>query len=157
MAFSLNDVSSIKKVKQADALRRKQIISNCFALIRNYENITDVVRNALEVYLEDRLRTRSNTNLSANALNDNIKELLEYCCTKRYDVITLEDVKINEVNILKHIKDSIEHKNTKTLLWNPSAECKDYRDMGTSDIFEPRELTDEEVYKYFELRRQLYG
>lgn len=117
MSFSLGSLPIINTIKTEDGRNKKDTIARCYMIIKNLDIVTDNVRDALTRYLTDRLKSRSATNLDSNRLWDNIKELLEYCCCKKYENITIEDVKSNESLIIQHIEWCIKHHNTKRLIW----------------------------------------
>ncbi len=159
MSFSLSDLPRVKEIKNREGLAKRNAIAKCYMIIKNQSNITEVVRRALEVYMTSRLKNMSNVNLSSELFQDNIIELLEYCCGKDYKDITEEDVLRNEKDILQNIKWCIEHKNTKRLVWIESEheslyKGKDSENMGKVKLFTDSE---EEIYNYFEMRRHLHG
>lgn len=118
MAFSLSSLESVKQIKSETGETKRKEIAKCFVVIREQENITETIREALRTYLEARLKTTSNTNLSSELLKKNIEELLVFCTHKRYKAITLEDVISNESTILQHISWCTEYKNTKRLIFD---------------------------------------
>lgn len=159
MSFSLSDLPRVKEIKRQDGLARGNIIARCYAIIKNQEKITENVRRALEVYMTNRLKSTSSVNLSSELFKDNIIELLEYCCGKEYKDIVTDDVFNNEKLILQNIKWCTEHRNTKRLVWIESeheslSRGKDSKEMGKVKLFTDNE---EELYNYFEIRRQLHG
>lgn len=159
MSFSLSDLPRVREIKRKDGLTKRNVIAKCFAIIKSQDNITENVRQALEVYMTERLKRMSNTNLSSDLFQDNIKELLEYCCGKDYISITKDDVLKNEKSILQNIKWCIEYGNTKRLVWienehNSLSRGIDSKNMGKVNLFTDNE---EELYNYFEIRRQLHG
>jgi len=159
VSFSLSNLPRVKEIKKQDGLAKRDTIAKCFALIKSQNNVTEIVKNALEVYLENRLNNTSNTNLSYKLFKDNIIELLEYCCNKSVDDIKKEDVLNNEKSILQHLKWCTEYGNTKRLIWieddfNVLSKTKDSKSMGKVKVFED---SDEDIYNYFEIRRRLHG
>lgn len=160
MPFSLNNIPRVKEIKKKEGIEKRNTIAKCYAIIKHQDKISPSVREALLVYLTERLKNMSSTNLSSDLFSANIVELLEYCCHKKYDDITEEDVIKNEVEILQQIKWCIEYKNTKRLVWiesehNIISKSKDSRDLGTINVF--KQVNEEEIYDYFEIRRRLYG
>lgn len=159
MSFSLSDLPRAKEIKKQNGLSKRDVISRCYMIIKHQNNITDEVRNALDVYLTLRLKNKSNTNLSSNKFQENIDELLEYCCSKNIKDITKDDVSKNEQDILQQIKWCIEYGNTKRLVWienehNLLSRGRDSKQMGTVKVYTDSE---EDLYNYFEIRRRLHG
>lgn len=156
MAFSLSDAPAVKKIKSKEGMDKRKTIARCFIVIKEQPKITPEVRDALVSYLEARVRNMSTVNLSSKLLQDNIQELLEYCCKKDYDDIVEEDVIHYERQILQQIRWCIDFKNTKRLvfiedeydLYNINSKKAD-----KSDVFKAID----DVYDYFETRRRLYG
>lgn len=158
MAFSLNDVPRIKEIKKKDGIEKRNMIARCYMVIKNQTKITNTIREALSVYLTERLKNMSNTNLSETLLKDNIKELLEYCCHDTFENITEKDVINNEAQILQHIKWCIEYKNTKRLVFKEEeyeTRSKYVKTISRADVF--KSLNEAEVYEYFKIRSKYYG
>lgn len=159
MAFSLNDLPSVKAIKRKDGIDKQKMIARCYMVIKNQTKITEIIREALSVYLTERLKNMSNTNLSDELLQKNIIELLEYCCHDSLDNICDKDVINNEAQILQHIKWCIEYKNTKRLVFIEDEYNIYNRNVTTynrSNTF--KSVDDEaEIYEYFKLRSKYYG
>lgn len=154
MAFSFNDVPRIKNLKQSNGVDKRKEIARCYMIIKNQNKLSDNVRKALEKYLTNRLKTLSNINLSSKLLEENIKELLEYCCNKNYDSITVLDVINNELQILQQIRWCIKHGNTKRLVWIEDEHLdtmrfKDSKSMGNVSV--STMLDEDDLLGYFNI------
>lgn len=159
MAFSLNDIPSVKAAKRKNGIDKQKMIARCYIVIKNQTKITETIREALSVYLTERLKNMSNTNLSDELLQNNIIELLEYCCHDSFENINEKDVINNEAQILQQIMWCTEYKNTKRLVFIEDEYSNYSRNIGTlsrKDIFKSVD-NEAEIYEYFKIRSKYYG
>jgi len=108
MAF---DLSQIKR----KTVTRQDDIKSCHWAVKNMDILTENVKYALWKYAEFRFTKRNRGRLTGNSLTEMIKELLEYCCNKSYNSISLQDVSNNENKILFEIKKAIYYGATRCL------------------------------------------
>lgn len=153
MSFSLSNIPRVKEIKKKNGETKKELVAKCYVLIKEQDKVTKLIRLALKNYLAERLEHTSTTNLSYELLQDNIKELLEYCCNKSYDDITEKDVINSENKILQHIKWCTEYHNTKRLIFKE----EDYgmyglnsKDLGKVEVFDDTDKDMEAYLAYLE-------
>lgn len=106
MSFTLTQI-------QRKQCRNKVDFRKCYAMINNWDILSNNVKLALKKYLNYRLKQRRTNNLFNDKLEEMIKELLECCCNKDYLQIGLQDVVLNENEILYQIKKAIYYGATK--------------------------------------------
>lgn len=156
MAFSLKDIPRVKQINAKNGEEKRKIITRCYSLIKNQDKITETIRDALKEYLTERLERTSTVNLSYDKLQENIIELLEYCCNKSYEDILIEDVIKHEGEIIQQIQWCMEFRNTKRLIFNEEEYevfARDSRYMGKVNVHD--KISDVEAY--LEMRRKYYG
>lgn len=153
MSFSLSNIPRVKDIKKRNGETKKELVAKCYVLIKEQDKITKLIRLALKNYLAERLEHTSTTNLSYELLQDNIKELLEYCCDRSYNNITEKDVINSENKILQHIKWCTEYHNTKRLVFKE----EDYnmyglnsKDLGKVEVFDDTDKDMEAYLAYLE-------
>ena len=153
MSFSLSNIPRVKDIKKRNGETKKELVAKCYVLIKEQDKITKLIRLAFKNYLAERLEHTSTTNLSYELLQDNIKELLEYCCDRSYNNITEKDVINSENKILQHIKWCTEYHNTKRLVFKE----EDYnmyglnsKDLGKVEVFDDTDKDMEAYLAYLE-------
>lgn len=108
MAFDLNKI--IKNKQDTKIEERKRVIHKLFVYIGELDNVSQQTRDALNIYLQYRLKIRGADKLTVGRFNYMITELLEKCCDKSFFEITPDDTDINFDKIMYHLKFAIQNK-----------------------------------------------
>ena len=115
MAFSMDNITSIKKI-------RKGMTRELFGVIGSDYRLTTPVKLAFEVYVEHILTTSGTTKISVPQLKCDINKVLSYNCDKQAVIITKSDVADVESQIIYDIKRGIELGSIKYLKYTKTAE-----------------------------------
>ena len=115
MAFSMDNITSIKKI-------RKGMTRELFGVIGSDYRLTTPVKLAFEVYVEHILTTSGTTKISVPQLKCDINKILAYNCDMQAVIITKSDVAEVENQIIYDIKKGIELGSIKYIKYAKTAE-----------------------------------
>ena len=111
----MSDVTALRK-------RRKGMIKQLFAMVKNDERLTEPISIALDIYVDYMLQTRGTTNISPELLKSDIDKLLMFNCNRQLALISKYDVERVEDAIIVDIKRAIQCGGIKYLNYSESAE-----------------------------------
>lgn len=103
MSFSLEQIKKSKNRGNYSRINTRQ----CFAVLDDIPVITINIKKALIKYVEYRLKVKRTPDFSPYKLFELVQELLEKCCDKSYNILSINDIMINEKAILKQIKNAV--------------------------------------------------